>query len=63
VFAPAYYVFGDGVAWYMDNGQLLALVVMSALLVYRHAANIGRLLRGTEPRIGAGKTGSDAAKR
>ena len=54
-FAPAYYIFGDGVAWFLDKGQLLALVLMSALLVYRHAGNIGRLMKGTEPRIGGGK--------
>ena len=52
VFAPVYYIFGDGVAWYMNKGVLLALSVMSLLLVYRHAENIGRLARGTESRLG-----------
>lgn len=32
-----------------------ATVIMSALLIWRHAANIRRLVAGSEPRIGAGK--------
>jgi glycerol-3-phosphate acyltransferase PlsY len=39
------------------RGQMLALVVILALLVFlRHAPNIARLRAGTEPRIGAKKT-------
>ena len=53
LFAPVYYVFGDGVAWYMNKGVLLAIAVMSLLLLYRHAENIGRLAKGTESRLGA----------
>ena len=52
VFAPVYYLFGDGVAWYMNKGVLLATGVMSLLLLYRHAENIGRLAKGTESRLG-----------
>ncbi len=52
LFAPAYYVFGDGVAWYMSKGVLLSVSIMSLLLLYRHADNIGRLAKGTEPRLG-----------
>lgn len=52
LFAPIYYVFGDGMAWYMSKGVLLAVSVMSLLLIYRHAENIGRLVKGTESRIG-----------
>ena len=52
VFAPVYYVFGDGVAWYMQKGVLLAVSIMSLLLLYRHAENIGRLAKGTESRLG-----------
>ncbi len=55
VFAPVYYIFGDGVAWYMDKGILLALGVMALLLVWRHAENINRLVKGTESRLGAKK--------
>jgi glycerol-3-phosphate acyltransferase PlsY len=32
---------------------LTAVVLASALIVYKHKANIGRLIRGEEPRIGA----------
>lgn len=52
VFAPVYYIFGDGVAWYMSKGILLSVSIMSLLLIYRHAANIGRLAKGTESRLG-----------
>ena len=52
VFAPVYYIFGDRTAWYLHNGVLLALSVMSLLLIYRHAENIGRLVKGTESRLG-----------
>ena len=55
VFAPVYYIFGDGLAWYMDKAILLSIGLMSLLLVYRHAENIGRLARGTESRLGRKK--------
>lgn len=55
VFAPVYYIFGDGVAWYMDKSILMAIVVMALLLVWRHAQNISRLVKGTESRLGAKK--------
>ncbi len=52
VFAPAYYVFGDGTAWYLSKAVLLSLCIMSLLLIYRHSLNIGRLIKGTESRLG-----------
>ena len=52
VFAPIYYVFGNGVAWYMENSILLVLCLMGLLLIGRHSENIGRLIKGTESRIG-----------
>jgi glycerol-3-phosphate acyltransferase PlsY len=52
VFAPVYYIFGDGLAWYLNKGVLLALSLMSLLLIYRHVENISRLIKGTESRIG-----------
>ena len=55
VFAPVYYIFGDGSAWYMDKSILLACIVMALLLLWRHALNINRLLKGTESRLGAKK--------
>lgn len=57
VLAPAYYLLGDRAAWYVDKGILTVLVVISALLLYRHRENIGKLLKGTESRIGAPKSG------
>jgi glycerol-3-phosphate acyltransferase PlsY len=52
IFAPVYYVFGDGVAWRADNSIALALAIMSGLLVWRHAPNLARLVKGTESRLG-----------
>ncbi len=54
VFAPAYYFLGHQVVWYVDNRVLLAAVIMSGLLVWRHQANIAKLMRGEESRIGKG---------
>jgi glycerol-3-phosphate acyltransferase PlsY len=56
VFAPVYYVFGDGVAWYADNRVLLSMTLMTGLLVWRHYENINRLLKGTESKLGQKKT-------
>ncbi|RFO97815.1 glycerol-3-phosphate acyltransferase [Rhodoferax lacus] len=58
VFAPVYYVFGDGVAWYADNRVVLSMALMSGLLVWRHAENISRLFKGTESRLGQKKKGA-----
>ena len=47
------------VAFYLLLGagpHLAAAVVMSAVLTWRHQANIGKLLRGEESRIGGGKS-------
>ena len=51
-FAPAYYFLGNRVVWYVDNRVLLAAVVMSAVLIWRHQSNIAKLMRGEESRIG-----------
>ncbi|MGC8701550.1 MAG: glycerol-3-phosphate 1-O-acyltransferase PlsY [Thiomonas sp.] len=55
VFAPFYYWFGGGLAWATDPALLLALVLISAMLIWRHRANIGKLMRGEENRIGRKK--------
>ena len=52
VFAPAYYLFGDGVAWQASASEVLSLAIMAVLLVWRHRANINRLLAGTESKLG-----------
>jgi glycerol-3-phosphate acyltransferase PlsY len=55
VLAPVYYIFGDGVVWIMDKSVVLSTAVMSLLLIWRHAENIGRLAKGTESRLGKKK--------
>lgn len=52
VLAPAYYFLGDRAVWYLDKSILVALMVVSALLLYRHRENISKLLKGTESKIG-----------
>ena len=56
VFAPFYYglLFGT-------DPQLFAVIVMSALLVFRHGKNIANLMAGKESRIGAKKEQAAAA--
>lgn len=55
VFAPAYYLFGDGVAWDAPRAMVVSLAIMGILLVWRHAENINRLLAGKESKLGSGK--------
>lgn len=50
VFAPLYYGMTTGF-----NVQFVAIVVMSALLIGRHASNIANLAKGKESRIGSKK--------
>lgn len=51
VFAPFYY----GLLFGSADGILLAVLAMSALLIYRHRKNIANLLAGKESKIGAKK--------
>ena len=55
LFAPAYYLLGDQVAWTISPAQLLAVTFMSAMLMLRHKDNITRLVAGQESKIGAKK--------
>ena len=55
VFAPAYYLIGDGVAWTASGAKTLALIAMGLLLMWRHRENIQRLLAGTESKLGQKK--------
>lgn len=57
VFAPAFYLLGDGVAWQASRASLLVVALMGVLLVWRHSLNIDRLLAGKEAKLGAKKTG------
>lgn len=50
VFAPLFYVFMFGFGPYAP-----AVIVMAMLLIYRHRANIGKLIAGKESRIGQKK--------
>ena len=52
VFVPVYYLMADGVFWRSYNRIALALVVVSGLLIWRHAENLSRLVKGTESKIG-----------
>ncbi len=61
VFAPAYYLLGDGVAWEAVGTKALAMALMAILLLYRHGANISRLMAGTETKLG-GKGDSKGSK-
>jgi acyl phosphate:glycerol-3-phosphate acyltransferase len=59
-FAPVAYLFGDRVLWSADKYITLALVVTTMLLIYRHSANINRLIKGLEPKLGDKKTATAA---
>ena len=56
LFAAAYYLLGDGVAWAASGAKVLAMTAMALLLIYRHRENIRRLLAGTESRLGSKKS-------
>ncbi len=53
VFAPVFYVFGGMLhVWPAQMPLAAVLSIIGVLLLYRHRANISRLISGTEPRIG-----------
>jgi len=54
-FAPVYYVFGSGLAWQAQGPVGVAIGAISICLFYRHSANIARLIKGNESRIGSKK--------
>jgi glycerol-3-phosphate acyltransferase PlsY len=58
VAAPVYY----GIALGADT-ILASIVVMSALLLYRHASNISNLMAGKESKIGSKAAGAAAGKK
>jgi glycerol-3-phosphate acyltransferase PlsY len=49
---PVVYVLGDGGLWVMSKSVALSVAVMSLVLLYRHAENINRLVKGTESKLG-----------
>lgn len=52
VCAPLFYVLGDQRGWATHPQLAWVLAVIALFLLYRHRANIERLLKGTEPRVG-----------
>jgi acyl phosphate:glycerol-3-phosphate acyltransferase len=56
IFAPFFFLLGDGVVWEAPNAMLLSLALMGLLLVWRHAENINRLIAGKESKLGAKKS-------
>jgi glycerol-3-phosphate acyltransferase PlsY len=52
VCAPLFYVLGDQRVWVTQPQLAWVLAVIALFLLYRHRANIERLLKGTEPRVG-----------
>ncbi len=52
LFSPAIYVMADGAYWFVSKEIVVAISIMSMLLIYRHAENIGRLAKGTESKLG-----------
>jgi len=52
VCAPLFYVLGNQRAWSTQPQLAWVLAVIAVFLLYRHRANIERLLKGTEPRVG-----------
>jgi len=53
-FAPAYAWFAGQQGWSLP-GLWLPGIALAAMVIYRHHANIARLLKGEEPRIGKKK--------
>jgi glycerol-3-phosphate acyltransferase PlsY len=53
VFAPVFYIFGGLLqVWPFQMPLAAVLTIIGLLLLYRHRANIARLISGTEPRVG-----------
>jgi glycerol-3-phosphate acyltransferase PlsY len=49
-------VAAPGVAWLLGfPAAIPPLLAIAAIVIVQHRANIGRLMRGEEPRVGAGK--------
>lgn len=55
VLAPAYYLLIAGSLWPLDKALAACIITLSLLLLWRHQANISRLLVGKESRIGKKK--------
>lgn len=60
VCAPVYYLLLDGVLWNADSRIAVSIGAMALLLIWRHQANIERLLQGTESRLGQSSKGGSS---
>ncbi len=52
VMAPVIYLLADGWLWETRTAIAVAIAVMGVFLLYRHAENINRLIKGTESNLG-----------
>jgi glycerol-3-phosphate acyltransferase PlsY len=52
VLAPVVYVLADGSLWFMSSAVAVAVGLMALFLLYRHAENINRLIKGNESKLG-----------
>jgi glycerol-3-phosphate acyltransferase PlsY len=50
--APAVYALGGGDLWVVSKSIAFGVVMMTLLLLYRHAENINRLIKGNESKLG-----------
>ncbi|MEG0921671.1 MAG: glycerol-3-phosphate 1-O-acyltransferase PlsY [Comamonas sp.] len=55
VLAPVYYILLGGELWDFSRWIFIAILAMSALLIYRHKLNIERLIAGKESKLGKKK--------
>lgn len=62
LFAPTFFLLASGPLWYADHRVAAAIGCMAGLLVWRHQENMGRLLRGTESKLGQGKNKAHLAE-
>jgi glycerol-3-phosphate acyltransferase PlsY len=57
IFAPVFYILGGAIGvWPLPTELAAALCMIGFLLLYRHRANISRLVAGTESRLGKKKS-------
>lgn len=52
IMAPIYYLVGANILWLYSNAYAFSILCISIILLWRHQANISRLLQGKESRIG-----------
>jgi glycerol-3-phosphate acyltransferase PlsY len=52
VLAPVVYVLAGDTFWIKNTSVAFGITVMSLFLLYRHAENINRLIKGTESKLG-----------